>query len=99
MDGNIYIGLLSKMGNEYSYSGYPSEGIPQGTLSWYKCFLVYIHYLKTTVPLYKYVDDSKLFEICERMYVSVIQELVDVASRWTEQNDRKMYMEKIKRNN
>ena len=31
-----------------------------------------------------------LFEICDRNGVSVIQELVDIAARWTEQNDMKI---------
>ena len=71
-------------------------GVPQGTLSGPKCFLVYINDLRTTVPLYKYVDDSRLFEICDRNYVSVIQESVDIAARWTEQNDMQINSEKSK---
>ena len=59
-------------------------------------FLVYINDLRTTVPLYKYVDDSTLFEICDRNYVSVLQESVDIAARWTEQNDMKIKSEKLK---
>ena len=85
-----------KIGNEYSHSGHPNGGVPQGTLSGPKCFLVYINDLRTTVPLYKYVDDSMLFEICDRNDVSVIQESVDIAARWTEQNDMKINSEKSK---
>ena len=85
-----------KIGNEYSHSGHPNGGVPQGTLSGPKCFLVYINDLRTTVPLYKYVDDSTLFEICDRNDVSVIQESVDIAARWTEQNDIKINSEKSK---
>ena len=55
-------------------------------------FLVYINNLRTTVPLYKYVDDIILFEICDRNGVSVIH----IAARWTEQNYMKMYSEKSK---
>ena len=58
------------------------EGVSQGILSGSKCFLVYIN-----VPLHKYVDDSILFEICDRKDVSVIQETVDVAARRTKQTD------------
>ena len=83
-----------KIGNEYSHSGNPNGGVPQGTLSGPKCFLVYINDLRTTVPLYKYVDDSMLFEICDRNYVSVKQEPVDIAARWTEQNDMNINSEK-----
>ena len=88
-----------KIRNEYSHSGHPNGGLPQGTLSGPKCFLVYINDLRTTVPLYKYVDDSTLFEICDRNGVSVIQESVDIAARWTEQNDMKINSEKSKTNN
>ena len=55
-----------------------------------------LHDLRTTVPLYKYVDDSTLFEICDKNDVAVIQESVDIAARWTEQNDMKIYSEKSK---
>ena len=65
-------------------------------MSGLKCFLVYINNLRTTVPLYNYVDDSTLFEICDRNDVSIIQESVDIAARWTEQNDIKIYSEKSK---
>ncbi len=61
-----------KIGNEYSHSGHPNGEIPQGTLSGTKCFLVYINDLRTTVPLYKCVDDSTSFEICDIKGVSVI---------------------------
>ena len=85
-----------KIGNEYSHCGHPNGGVPKGTLSGPKCFLVYINDLRTTVPLYKYVDDSTLFEICDRNYVSVIRESVYIAARWTEQNDMKINSEKSK---
>ena len=74
----------------------PKGGVPQGTLSGPKCFLVYINDLRTTVPLYKYIDDGTLFEICDRNDVSVIQESVDIAAKWTEQNDMKINSEKSK---
>ena len=41
-----------KIGNEYSHSGHPNGGVPQGTLFGAKYFLVYANDLRTTVPLY-----------------------------------------------
>ena len=72
-----------KIRNEYSHSDHPNGEVPQRTLSGPKCFFVYINDLKTKIPLYMYVDDSTLFEICDRKGVRVIQESVDVAARWT----------------
>ena len=85
-----------KIGNEYSHSGHPNGGVPQGTLSGPKCFLVYINDLRTTVPLYKYINGGMLFEICDKKGVSVIQEAVDIAARWTEQIDMKINLKKSK---
>ena len=59
-------------------------------------FPCFINDLRTTVSLYKYVDDSTLFKICDRNDVSVIQESVDIAARWTEQNDVNINSEKSK---
>ena len=57
---------------------------------------VSINDLRTTIPLYKYVDDSILFEICDRNAISVVQESVNIAARWTEKNDMKISSEKSK---
>ena len=40
--------------------------------------------------------DSTLFEICDRKGVSVLEESVDIAARWTEKNDMKINSEKSK---
>ena len=85
-----------QIGKHYSQSGLPNGGVPQGTLSGPKCFLVYINDLETPVHLYKYVDDSTLFEVCERNGVSLMQESVDIASKWTEENYMKLNNEKSK---
>ena len=85
-----------KIGNNFSPPGHPKGGVPQGTLLGPKCFLVYINDLETPAPLYKYVDDSKLFEICNRKSESVIQHSVDIAARWTLHNDMKINSDKSK---
>ena len=60
------------------------------------CFMMYIHDLSTPVPLYKYVDDSTLFEICEMNSISLMQESVNIAAEWTKNNDMKINSEKSK---
>ena len=74
------------IGNHCSSSGSPNGGVPQGTLSGPKCFLLYINALESHVPLYKYVDDSTLFEICNTNDISVMQESIDSADNWTNTN-------------
>ena len=57
---------------------------------------MYINDLSTPVPLYKYVDDSTLFEICEINSISLMQEFVNIAAEWTKNNDMKINSEKSK---
>ena len=57
-----------KIGNNFSPPGHPKGGVTQGTLLGPKCFLVHVKDLETPVPLYKYVDDSTLFERVNRSY-------------------------------
>ena len=87
-----------KIGKKFSPPGHSKGGVPQGTLLGHKCFLVYINDLETPVPLYTYVDDSTLFEICHRKSESVIQHAVDIAARWTLHNDMKINSDKSKEN-
>ena len=58
--------------------------------------MMYINDLSTPVPVYKYVDDSTLFEICEMNSISLMQESVDIAAEWTKNNDMKINSEKSK---
>ena len=46
--------------------------------------------------LYKYVDDSTLFEMCELNSISLMQESVNIAAEWTNNNDMKINSEKSK---
>ena len=85
-----------KIGNNVSPPGHPKGGVPQGTLLGPKCFPVYTNDLETPVPLYKYVDDSTLFEICHRKSEYVLQHSVDTAARWTLHNDMKINSNKSK---
>ena len=85
-----------KIENNCSYTGHPNGGVPQGTICGPKCFMIYINDLATPVPLYKYVDDSTLFELCEMNSISLMQESVNIAAEWTNNNDMKINSEKSK---
>ena len=60
------------------------------------CFLLYVNDLVTPVPLFKYVDDSTLFEICNMNEISEIQESIDKAADWTSMNCMKINSKKSK---
>ena len=85
-----------KIGNIYSRTGSPNGGVPQGTLPGRNVFLLYINDLETHVPLFKYVDDSTLFEICNTTEISEIQESIDKAADWTSMNCMKINSKKSK---
>ena len=57
---------------------------------------MYINDLLTPVPLYKYVDDTTLFEICEMNSISLMQASVNIAAEWTNKNYMKINSEKSK---
>ena len=62
-----------KIGDTVSSIGYPNGGIPQGTLSGPNNFLVQINYLQTPCPMFKYVDDSTVFGVCNNSSVPMLQ--------------------------
>ena len=52
----------------------------------------------TLVPVYKYVDDSTIFEVCLENEPSAIQDSVDVIVRWTGVNDMRLNSDKCTKN-
>ena len=84
-----------KIGDAVSQSGYPNGGVPQGTLSGPKHFLVHINDLQTPLPIYKYVDDSTIFEICNQDKVSVIQDSADLVEQWSCNNGMRINTTKL----
>ena len=69
---------------------------PQGTVSGPRNVIMYINDLTTIAPIYKYVDDSTLFEVCHEGDNTCIQESVDMVGLWTNQNDMRLNSEKCK---
>ena len=59
-----------KIGDTVSSIGYPNGGVPQGTLPGPKNFLVPINDLQTPCPMFKYVDDSTVFDVCNCAYAT-----------------------------
>ena len=85
-----------KIGKTVSSVGNPNGGVPQGTVSGPINFIMYINDLTTIAPIYKYVDDSTLFEVCHEGDNTCIQESVDMVGLWTNQNDMRLNSEKCK---
>ena len=50
-----------------------------------KTLLVHIDDLQTPCPIYKYFDESTIFEICN--LVTVIQDSADIVEHWSCNND------------
>ncbi len=53
-----------KIGTIVSSVGNPSGGVPQGTVSGPRNYIMFINDLTTTAPIYKYVDDCTIVEVC-----------------------------------
>ena len=85
-----------KIGDTVSNIGYPNGGVPQGTLSGPKNFLVKINDLQTPCPIFKYVDDSTVFNVCNNTGVPMLQESADVITDWSRRNDMRINDRKTK---
>ena len=85
-----------KIGDAVSRPGYPNGGVPQGTVPGPKHFLVHIIYIRTPCPIYKYVDDSTIFEIYNQSRVSVIQDSANIIAQWSSDNDMRINTSKTK---
>ena len=61
-----------------------------------KHFLVHINDLRTPCLIYKYVDNSTIFEICNQSRVSVIQDSANIIAQWSSNNDTRIDTSKTK---
>ena len=87
-----------KIGDTVSSIGYPNGGVPQGTLSGPNNFLVQINDLQTPCPMFKYVDDCTVFDVCNnsRPSVPMLQESADITTDWSRNNDMRINATKTK---
>ncbi len=85
-----------KICDTVSNIGYPNGGVPQGTLSGPKNFLVQINDLQTPCPIFKYVDDSTIFDVCNNTSVPMLQESAVIITDWSRHNDVRINATKTK---
>ena len=85
-----------KIGESVSQPGYSNRGVPQGTLSGPMNLLVYINDLRTPCSIYKYVDDSTVFEISNPTSVSVLQQSAAIIANWYIDNGMRINTMKTK---
>ena len=88
--------MLCSRGKTVSSVETPNGGVPQANVSGPSNFITFINYLTTIAPIYKYVDDSTIFEVCHEGDNTQIQESVDMVGIWTNQNDMRLNSEKYK---
>ena len=74
---------------------YLNGGVPRGTLSGPNNFLVQINDLQTPRPIFKYVDDSTILDVCNNTSV-LLQEPADIITYWSRPNDMRINATKTK---
>jgi len=74
-----------------------NAGVPQGTLFGPVGFVVHINDLKSELDVVKYVDDSTIWEVCDRnCHDSRLQLATDQAIEWSDKNLMRVNCEKTK---
>ena len=75
----------------------PAGGTPQGTKSGPKDFKHIVRDMRAKLPLYKYVDDTTLSEVCTRGKPStLLQDSADDISKWCHDNKMLINAQKTK---
>ena len=59
--------------------------------------LVQINDLQTQCPIFKYVDDSIIFDVCNNTSVAMLQESADIITDWSRHNDMRINATKTKK--
>ena len=70
----------------------------KGTLPAPKNFLVQINDLQPPCPIFKYVDDSTIFDVCNNTSGPILQESADIITDWSWHNGMRIHATKTKTN-
>ncbi len=86
-----------KIGSTTSKWSHPKAGVPQGTLLGPVVFLLHINDLQTVCPIVRYVDDSSIWEVCNRSGSNIqMQTVGNQATTWTKTNNMQLNTDKTK---
>ena len=89
---------IVRIGDKYSKPLHMKGTVPQGGVWGMECFCEMIKDLQSQLSLYKYVDDSTIFEILtkNKLNESILQREINEIIEWTH-TDRKSFNNKISR--
>ena len=77
-----------RLGDVLSSQKHIKGSVPQGAILGMETFEIMIDDLKSDLDMYKYVDDTTLYEILNHLsQISVIQDALNDAVSWTKEND------------